>query len=255
MNHIQQFNELHTAEEILFLGNAWDLLSAFQLEQAGFRAIGTTSWGIAGSLGLADGELVDFDRHLGIIKSIVDHVKVPVTADLEAGYGEHTATIVHNVLKAADIGVAGINLEDSLKGQTGLRESSRHGKLLSDIRTALIQRGFKDLYINARIDTYLQQPEPLAETLERAAVYVESGASGIFVPGLKAEADIRLIAQEIHVPLNVMSLPGLTEGNTLKEWGVKRFSFGNALFDKITACLEHHAAQCIEGQSTAHLYR
>ena len=117
MNKIQEFNELHSSKELLFLGNAWDLLSALSLEKAGFKAIGTTSWGIASSIGLRDGELIDFERHLGIIKTIVDNVKIPVSADIEAGYSEDPSKIIHHVLRTADVGVAGINIEDSLKSQ------------------------------------------------------------------------------------------------------------------------------------------
>ncbi len=106
MSKIREFNELHSSQEILFLGNAWDLLSALILEKAGFKAIGTTSWGIANSLGYKDGELIDFERHLGIIKIITEHVKIPVSVDIEAGYGEDAETIVENVLRSADVGVA-----------------------------------------------------------------------------------------------------------------------------------------------------
>ncbi len=105
------------------------MLSALTLEKVGFKAIGTTSWGIANSLGYADGELIDFDRHLGIIKTITENVKVPVSADIEAGYSEDTNKIIDNVLRMADVGVAGINIEDSLKKSTGLREISQHCKL------------------------------------------------------------------------------------------------------------------------------
>ncbi len=114
MNKIQTFNELHFSGELLFLGNAWDLLSALTLEKVGLKAIGTTSWGIANSLGYADGELIDFNRHLEIIKNIAQNVKVPVSADIEAGYGEDTQTIVDHVLRTADVGVAGINNKNLL---------------------------------------------------------------------------------------------------------------------------------------------
>jgi 2-methylisocitrate lyase-like PEP mutase family enzyme len=87
MNKINTFNELHSTEDLLFLGNAWDQLSALALEKAGFKAIGTTSFGIARSLGFADGENIDFDSHLKIIKLIAVSVKIPVSADIEAGYG------------------------------------------------------------------------------------------------------------------------------------------------------------------------
>lgn len=254
MNKIKEFNELHTSEEPLFLGNAWDLLSALTLEKAGFQAIGTTSWGIANSLGFADGELIDFDQHLSIIKNIADHVKIPVSADIEAGYGDDTSTIIDNVLRTADVGVAGINIEDSLKKQKGLKEVTQHSNLLSKMRIALDHHGFKDFYINARIDTYLQKEVPLLETIERAKAYVESGASGIFVPGLNEDAEITEIAFQINAPLNVLSLPGLTNCNKLKELGVKRFSFGNALSDKMIAFLEMNVAKLVELKDTSHLY-
>ncbi len=122
MTNIKEFNELHFSKDLLILGNAWDLLSALILEKSGFKVIGTTSWGIANSLGHSDGELIDFERHLSIIKLIADNVKIPVTADIEAGYGETAEKIVDNVLRTADVGVAGINIEDSLKKQKGLRD-------------------------------------------------------------------------------------------------------------------------------------
>lgn len=239
---------------ILFLGNAWDLLSALILEKAGFKAIGTTSWGIANSLGYADGELIDFDRHLAIIQTIAENVKVPVSADIEAGYGEDRQTIVDNVLRTADAGVAGINIEDSLKQQKGLREIKEHCDLLSKIRAALESHGYKDFYVNARTDTYFQRQSPLSETIDRAQAYVESGASGIFVPGVVEEKEIAEIVMNLSAPLNVMSLPGLTNCNKLKALGVRRFSFGNALSDQVIAYIEKSAAELLEHMDTSRLY-
>ncbi|GGI15731.1 isocitrate lyase/PEP mutase family protein [Gottfriedia solisilvae] len=254
MNKIQIFNELNTSDDLLFLGNAWDLLSALTLEKVGFKAIGTTSWGIANSIGLADGELIDFDRHLRIIQSIAENVNIPVSADIEAGYSEDIKTIVYNVLRTANVGVAGINIEDSFKSHKGLKSISQHSKLISEIRTALDNNGFKDFYINARIDTYFQLEHPLIETLNRAKAYVESGTSGIFVPGLKNEHEIKEIILHVDAPLNILSLPGLTNCNKLKELGVKRFSFGNGLSDKIISYLEKTVEQLIEGKDTSILY-
>ncbi|SEJ59267.1 isocitrate lyase/PEP mutase family protein [Paenibacillus polymyxa] len=254
MNKIQQFHALHTSKESLFLGNAWDLLSAVALEKAGFKAIGTTSWGIANTLGFADGELIDFDQHISIIRTIVEHVQVPVSADIEAGYGEDAATIVEHVLRTADVGVAGINIEDSLKQQKGLREVRAHSDLLSKIRAALDVHGFKEFFINARTDTFLQMETPLSETIERAKAYVDSGADGIFVPGLKSDEEIREVVFHIHAPLNVLSLPGLTNVRQLQQLGVKRFSFGNAFSDKIIVVLQKNAEQLINLQDTSDLY-
>lgn len=99
MNKIQEFKEMHISDELLFLGNAWDVLSAITLKKAGFKALGTTSWGIANSLGCADGELIDFNRHLEIIRNIAASVNIPVSADIEAGYSEDFHVIVEHVLK------------------------------------------------------------------------------------------------------------------------------------------------------------
>jgi 2-methylisocitrate lyase-like PEP mutase family enzyme len=254
MNYIQQFKELHQSEEILFLGNAWDVLSAVALEKAGFKAIGTTSWGIARTFGYGDGEQIDFDTHLGVIKSIVNHVKIPVSADIESGYGEDAAAIINNVLRTADLGVAGINIEDSPKNQTGLRELIQHCELLSGMRTALDHNGFKDFYINARTDAYVQK-QGLTETIDRAKAYVKSGASGVFVPFLKEDDEIRALAEQLPAPLNVMSLPGLTNAHKLKGLGVRRLSFGGALSNKINAFLERCVSQIYESQDTSHLYK
>lgn len=254
MNKINKFKELHLSGDVLFLGNAWDLLSALALEKAGFKAIGTTSFGIARSLGFTDGENIEFDDHLKIIKMIVDSVKIPVSADIEAGYGEDIDTIVSNVLRTADAGVAGINIEDSLKKQKGLKEVEQHSRLLSKMRKELDRTGFEGFYINARIDTYLQKENPILETINRAKAYAESGASGIFVPGLSADEEIKEIVYHVIAPLNLLSLPGLTNCNKLKELGVKRFSFGNALSDKMITLLEKNAARLLEYNDTAHLF-
>lgn len=254
MNMMKEFKELHFSEDLLFLGNAWDLLSALTLEKAGFKAIGTTSWGIANSLGYSDGELIDFDRHLAIIQTITENVKIPVSADIEAGYSEDPDKIINNVLRTAEIGVAGINIEDSLKKSNELREITQHCKLMEKMRAALDRSGYKDFYINARTDTYLKGKNPLLETMERANAYVESGASGIFVPGLREEKEIKEITKNVSAPLNLLSLPGLTNCNMLKELGVRRFSFGNALSDSVIAYLEKKAGKLLELKDTSSLY-
>lgn len=254
MSKIKEFNALHSTQNILLLGNAWDILSALTLEKVGFKAIGTTSCGIANSLGYADGEWIDFDRHLAIIKSITDNVNIPVSADIEAGYGSDTKTILENVLKTADVGVAGINIEDSLKQQSGLRNTNEHCALLAQMRTLLDNHGYKDFFINARTDTYFQLDQPFIEAVTRAKAYVESGASGVFIPGLTDHEEIRAITTAVEAPINVMSLPGLTNCQTLQQLGVKRFSFGNALSDKMISYVTKEATRIMESYDTAFLY-
>lgn len=255
MDKIQEFNELHTSSDLLFLGNAWDLLSALLLEKAGFKAIGTTSWGIANTLGFPDGERIPFEKHLAIIQAITENVNVPVSADIEAGYSEAEDTIIQHVLQTANVGVAGINIEDSLKTKNGLREIKDHCRLLTKMRTALDQNGFKNFFINARTDTYLQRNLALSETIERATAYVESGASGIFVPGLVNEDEIKEVSSTVKAPLNVLSVPGLTDCEKMKEIGVRRFSFGNAFSDRVIAYIEKNATQLLTDMDTELLYK
>ncbi len=254
MSKIQEFNDLHCSQELLFLGNAWDVLSALALEKAGFQAIGTTSWGIANSLGYADGEWIDFQHHLNIIQAIAEQVNIPVSADIEAGYGHDEQSIIDNVLRTADVGVAGINIEDSFKKQTGLRNITKHCHLLTNMRARLDNHGYKDFFINARTDTYLLLKHPFEETMMRAQAYSESGASGVFIPGLIDINEISAITSNVDAPINLLSLPGLTNCQLLKELGVRRLSFGNALSDKIIAYLSQHAAQLVKDQDTSSLY-
>jgi 2-methylisocitrate lyase-like PEP mutase family enzyme len=250
MNHIQQFKKLHHSEEILLLGNAWDPMSALALEKAGFRAIGTTSGGIAKSLGYNDGEQIDFNLQLRIIKSIVNAVKIPVSADIEAGYSDNADAIIDNVLRTADLGVAGINIEDSPKNQAELRETVKHCDLLSRMSTALENNGYHEFYINARVDSLFKN-QSLTETIDRAKAYVESGASGVFIPLLREDDEIRAVTEQVPTPLNVVSLPGLTNSHKLKELGVKRLSFAVALFNKMQAFLETTSSQVFQLQDTS----
>ncbi len=114
--------------------------------------------------------------------------------------------------------------------------------------------GYWGFYINARTDTYFQRENPFQETIKRAKAYVESGASGIFIPGLTNYDEIKEITLNIGAPLNVLSLPGLTNGKELEELGVKRLSFGNALSDKVIALLERDTARIVELNDTSHLF-
>ncbi|MEJ8303262.1 isocitrate lyase/phosphoenolpyruvate mutase family protein [Saccharibacillus sacchari] len=253
---IAEFRNLHRAGGLLFLGNAWDVASAIALEQAGFAAIGTTSYGIAEALGMRDGENVPFERHVSIVRDIVARVGIPVSADIEAGYASSDADIVDNALRIADAGAAGLNIEDSPKNLKTLRDAAEQARLLSKLRSALDARGFEGFFVNARTDTYLTPSvsDPLAETLLRAQAYASSGADGIFVPGLSADADIAAVASASAIPLNVMSLPGLTSTRHLQKLGVRRFSFGNALADLSLAFIQKAANELLHDQNTESLY-
>jgi len=254
MDNINAFWEMHQGDKVLFLGNAWNGASARMLAAAGFQAIGTTSWGIADSFGLPDGEKMEFSMHLKIIREIVESVEIPVSADIESGYAEDNETIIRHVLQVAEIGAAGINIEDSMKRGDGLRDLAEHAECLRAIRSALDAAGYEHFFINARSDVYLQGNSSQEEALKRAKAYEQAGASGIFLPGLTEEYAVRELVDALEVPLNLLSLPGLTNVEKMKSWGVRRFSIGNALSDKIFAIMREEAKQMVDSGETSRLY-
>ena len=235
--------------------NAWDLLSALILEQSGFSAIGTTSWGVANAMGYIDGEKITFEQLLALAKQMVATVNIPVTVDIESGYSDDINVIADNALKIAEIGVVGINFEDSSKDGTRLLDVSKQCQILEKIRTNLDNNGYADLFINARIDTYFQLENPLAETLSRAKSYVNSGVNGIFVPGLSGVEDIKTIVNSVNAPLNIMSLPHLTDVKMLQELGVKRFSTGPAFSNAVINFIEGKSKEILDNQNTEILYQ
>ena len=254
MKNITNLKNMHEQNELLFLPNAWDIISAKILEQSGFKAIGTTSWGLANAMGYQDGERIPFKDFIYQVKNIIDAVKIPVTVDIESGYSDDINIIVNNVLEVAKLGAVGINIEDSLKNKTGLVDVEKQCLLISSIRGSLNEKGYVDFFINARTDTYIQLENPLNETIKRAKKYEHSGASGIFVPCICEVSDIKTLINEISLPLNVMSLPNLNCTRKLNDLGVKRFSIGNALSDASIIFIEKQAEDMIRLQSSANLY-
>ncbi|MFE7497969.1 isocitrate lyase/phosphoenolpyruvate mutase family protein [Streptomyces albidoflavus] len=224
--HVRLFRSLHTPSAPLALANAWDAASARVVEAAGAPAVATTSAGVAWALGSVDGNSLDRDRALAALAQVTAAVTVPVTADLEDGYGAGPAEVGATVTRALAAGVAGINLED------GTRTPADFATRLTAARTAADKAG-TDLFLNARIDTYLLglgAPEHrLTETLNRAHRYVAAGADGIFVPGVTDPATISALAAEIPVPLNVMAGPGAPSVAELGRLGVARVSLGSGV--------------------------
>ncbi len=256
MNKLSDFQKMHKQKELLFLPNAWDVLSALILQQVGFKAIGTTSWGVANAMGYKDGERIQFDDLLALVEKMVSAVEIPITVDIESGYADNITVVADNVLKIADLGVSGINIEDSLKCEPGLRDKNKQCELIVEIKNKLHKNGYREFFINARTDTYLQKKNPLNETIERSIDYVSSGADGIFVPGICESDEIKKLVDAIDAPLNVMSLPNLTDINTsrLNELGVKRFSLGSAFSDATVSFIEESARMLFTKQNTGKLY-
>jgi 2-methylisocitrate lyase-like PEP mutase family enzyme len=226
---VSRFHKLHQAPPILVLPNAWDVCSARIFSILGFEAIGTTSAGIANCLGFRDGENIPLDEMLLMIKRIVAAVDLPVTADFEAGYTDDLAELSKNIRSAIDMGVVGINLEDSF-ASGGLRDSGLQAQKIKAVRAAASSAGV-DLFINARIDTYLrgigEARDRLRDTLDRARTYKSAGANGIFVPGVTEEREIETLAKEIPAPVNVLAIADAPPVGVLEKLGIARVSVGS----------------------------
>jgi 2-methylisocitrate lyase-like PEP mutase family enzyme len=193
---------LHTGPGFV-LPNAWDAGSARILEQIGFPAIATTSAGIAWSCGVPDGEALDRDTMLEHVARIVAMVGVPVTADLEAGYGDTPDDVGRTVARAVEIGAVGANLEDAAKsGLFGIDEA------VDRIAAARAAAPSGSFVLNARTDTYFAatRGDVFAETVQRTERYLEAGADCVFVPGVVEQDTIRRLAAAIPGPLRTGEL-------------------------------------------------
>ncbi len=241
------FLELHQGPGFV-IPNAWDAGSARILEQVGFPAIATTSAGIAWSLGVPDGGALDLDTMLEHVGRIAAAVGVPVSADLEAGYGDVAATI----RRAVDAGVVGGNLEDQVGGRLfGVDEAADR---VAAARAAAPAGSF---VLNARTDTYLggSTGDVFAETVERAARYVEAGADCVFVPGVNDEDTIRRLAAAIPAPLNLVAgLSNVIPAPTLFSLGVKRVSLGGSLARSALTGLERAGRELLDSGTLGFLY-
>ncbi|MFN2559823.1 MAG: isocitrate lyase/phosphoenolpyruvate mutase family protein [Jatrophihabitans sp.] len=223
------------------LPNAWDAGSARILERAGFPAIATTSAGIAWSCGVPDGGTLDRDTMLGHLGRIVAAVSVPVTADLESGYGTTADEVGRTVARAVDTGAVGANLEDAVDGC--LLDIVEAAGRLAAARAAAPTGTF---VLNARTDTYFARTggDVFAETVERAMRYVEAGADCIFVPGIADADTIRRIAAAIPGPLNIVAgLANTIDAPSLFSLGVKRVSLGGSLARAALSTLERAARE------------
>lgn len=221
------FRRLHEGPEILVLPNAWDAASAAMMEDAGAKAVATSSAALAWAHGYADGDILPIPTLLSALGEISRVLKVPLTADIEGGYSDDLAKVGDTIRGVIDAGAVGINFED------GSRPRDLHARKIETAREVAAKRGVP-LFVNARIDVYLrglaEGAPALAETLERAELYRAAGADGIFVPGPTDEALLETLAREIALPLNVMGRGGMAPAAKLQTLGVRRLSSATAPF-------------------------
>lgn len=222
------FDAMHV--NTFILPNAWDVASARIFEEEKFPAVGTTSAGVAFSLGYRDGQRIPASEMLAAIRRIAGALDVPVTADVEAGYGDPISTAE----KVWECGAVGINLEDV----TGEDESAQ---VPLDRQVDVIQgikKAVPDLFVNARTDIFLQGIGPeetrVTAAIERLKAYRQAGANCLFAPGVKDPTVIAELVSAIDGPLNMLAGPGFPSLAGMKELGVKRVSVGSG---PMRACL------------------
>ncbi|MYM60284.1 isocitrate lyase/phosphoenolpyruvate mutase family protein [Vibrio sp. OCN044] len=233
------FKSMHNMENPLVICNVWDAASAVIAQNSGFSAIGTSSAAIAKNLGKEDGENISFENLLSIVDIIGKSTTLPLTVDIEAGCGHTPEAIAGNIIKLTNLGVVGINIEDSIvvKGERQLCDKVVFAKKLAKIRTQLRDANI-EVFINVRSDAYLLNvTHPLKESISRISEYQVSGADGIFLPCIETSSDIQSVVASTALPINVMCVPNLPTFSELKSLGVKRISMGNFVHEAMLASL------------------
>lgn len=257
------FLKLHQDREILVILNSWDPGSSRLIQASGFKAIGTTSMGVSASLGYPDCEQIQFSEMLQAIKRIADKITLPLTVDIEGGFGNTTKDIVNNISQVIETGVVGINLEDSVKLSPDLLDPAEFSERISAIRELSDSMGIH-LVINARTDSFLTSAgtveNRLRESIKRGNVYKAAGADCIFVPNVTDKNSISTLVKEIEAPVNILANP--TNGTALppaikelEELGVARLSVGSSLMKSTLALIKRVADETIHTGTYNNLFQ
>jgi 2-methylisocitrate lyase-like PEP mutase family enzyme len=248
------FLRFHQDKELLVLLNSWDIGSSKLIEACGYRAIATTSMGIAASLGYPDCQVIQLSEMIEAITGIVNGVHVPVTVDIEAGYGNNVGEIIDSVTKIISTGIVGINIEDSIDLNPVLIDELEFCERISAIRALSDSLGFH-LVINARTDAFYTSSgsprEKLSESIRRGNAYREAGADCIFVQPVWERETISTLVKEINAPINILSNPAIGGGlppsvRELQDLGVARLSLGSSLMKATLALIKKVADELTE---------
>lgn len=250
----ERFLKFHQDKEILILLNSWDIGSSKLIEACGYKAIATTSMGIAASLGHPDGQVIQLPEMIETITGIVNAVQAPVTVDIEAGYGNNLYEIIESVKKIIATGIVGINIEDSIDLNPELIDVKEFCERISAIRELSDSLGFH-LVINARTDSFYVSSgsarDKLDESIKRGNKYREAGADCIFVQPVSEKETISTLVKEINAPINILVNPGIGTGmplsvRELQELGVARLSLGSGLMKATLALIKKVADELSE---------
>ena len=248
------FLKFHQDKEILVLLNSWDIGSSKLIEACGYKAIATTSMGIAASLGYPDSQVIQLSEMIEVITGIVNAVQVPVTVDIEAGYGNNQNEIIDSVNKIIATGIVGINIEDSINLNPVLIDEMEFCERIAAIRALSDSLGFH-LVINARTDSFYTSlgstKEKVSESIKRGNKYREAGADCIFVQPVWGKETISTLVKEINAPINILANPSIGGGlppsvRELQDLGVARLSLGSSLMKAALALIKKVADELSE---------
>ena len=227
----EQFRAWHVPGQPLVLFNVWDAGSAKAVAATGVKAVATGSWSVANAHGFADGERMPRVLAIDNLGRIVAATDLPVTIDLESGYGDTSKEVGETIGLAIGAGAVGCNLEDSFPANGRLRETVEQGDRIRHARRTADAAGIR-FFINARTDVFFQRPPEqyddamVVEAITRARAYAEAGADGLFAPGLADIALIARLAEASPLPLNIMVGDATPPVRVLAQHGVARVSHG-----------------------------
>jgi 2-methylisocitrate lyase-like PEP mutase family enzyme len=232
----REFAALHHTETPLLLPNAWDHASAALLAAQGFKAIGTTSLGVAAAAGLPDGEAATRDLTLSLVRRLGTGPYL-LSVDAEDGFSQDPHEVAEWARELADAGAVGINLED------GLGSAELHAAKIAAVKSAV-----PDLFVNARTDTHWLGDGDERETVRRLDAYQQAGADGVFVPGLTDPARISALLKTLDVPLNILYSPAGPTVAHLGDLGVRRVSLGSLLYRRALGAVLDTVADIRDGR-------
>ena len=244
MTKIETFAALHIAGTPLILFNIWDAGSAVAVAKAGASALATGSWGVAGAHGAGDGEALPFDLVIGNARRIVSVTELPVSVDLETGYGPSLGDVRASAQAVVDAGAVGINLEDRIIGGEGLYPvAEQSARIAAAASTGVFVNARTDLFIKAPLDSH--NMELIGQAVERAKAYADAGARCFFAPFLIDPDLIAALCDASPLPVNILVRPGCTSHAEMAKLGVARISHGHGPWAAAMDWLEQQAREVL----------
>ncbi|MCC7533795.1 MAG: isocitrate lyase/phosphoenolpyruvate mutase family protein [Bacteroidia bacterium] len=252
------FRKLHNQNNILVLPNIWDAFGAMLLESMEYKAIATASAAIAFSNGVNDGEFITIDKLFPILEKIVTSVDIPVSIDFESGYATTLHELESNIEALIEIGVAGINIEDTNKQSHQLYTINEQVERIGVIKETTNKKN-TSLFINARTDLFIQtnagtNNELLEDAIQRGIAYKKAGADCFYPIALREEYAINTISEKLKMPINILTLKGIPDLKTLQQIGVTRLSLGPSFFKIAIKSMKDFATKIQQNEGFEDIY-